>query len=45
MKKINIKLVSLALFVLTLLVGGLTAKQVIAGGNGGVAPDFDPDGG
>ena len=44
MKKINIKLVSIALFLLTLLAGGLSAKQAIAGGNDGVEPDLDPDG-
>jgi len=39
MKKINIKFVSIALFLLTLLAGGLAAKQAIAPGNGGVEPD------
>jgi len=45
MKKINIKIVSIALFVLTLLAGGFAAKQAIAGGNGGVCPDPNPPGG
>ena len=45
MKKLNIKLVSIALFLLTLLAGGLAAKHVIAPGNGGVCPDPNPNGG
>ena len=45
MKKINIKLVSIALFLLTLLAGGLAAKQAIAPGNGGFGPDPNSDGG
>ncbi|MBK5114146.1 MAG: hypothetical protein KGD59_08890 [Candidatus Heimdallarchaeota archaeon] len=46
MKKINIKFVSIALFLLTLLAGGLAAKQAIApGAGGGWAPDPNPDGG
>lgn len=45
MKKMNIKIVSVAFLLLTLLAGGLAAKHAIAGGNGGVEPDLDPDGG
>jgi len=45
MKKINIKFVSIALFLLTLLAGGLAAKHAIAPGNGGFAPDPNGDGG
>ena len=43
MKKVNAKFVALAFLLLTLLAGGLTARQAIAGGNGGVEPDLDPD--
>ncbi len=45
MKKINIKFVSIALFLLTLLAGGLAAKQAIAPGNGGFKPDPNGDSG
>jgi hypothetical protein len=45
MKKINIKFVSIALFLLTLLAGGFAAKQAIAPAGGGWAPDPNPDGG
>ena len=45
MKKINIKFVSIALFLLTLLAGGLAAKHAIAPGSGGFGPDPNGDGG
>ena len=45
MKKVNTRIVAVAFLLLTLLAGGLAAKQVIAGGNGGVEPDLEPDGG
>ena len=45
MKKFNIKLVSIALFLLTLLAGGLAAKHAIAPGTGGWGADPNPDGG
>jgi hypothetical protein len=45
MKKISIKIVAVAFVLLTLLAGGLSAKHVIAGGNGGVCPDPNPNGG
>ncbi len=43
MKKINIKFVSIALFLLTLLAGGLAAKQAIA--PGGFKPNPNGSGG
>ena len=45
MKKINGKIVAVAFLLLTLLAGGLAAKQAIAPGNGGVCPDPNPHGG
>jgi len=45
MKKMNSKIVAVAFVLLTLLAGGLAAKQVIAGGNGGFGPDPNGDGG
>ena len=45
MKKMNAKIVAVAFVLLTLLAGGLVAKQAIAPGNGGVCPDPHPDGG
>jgi hypothetical protein len=44
-EKTKQKFVSIALFLLTLLAGGLEAKLVIALGNGGFAPDLNTDGG
>ena len=44
MKKVNSKVVTVAFLLLTLLAGGLAAKQVIAGGNGGFKPDPNGDG-
>ena len=45
MKKFNINQVSIALFLLTLLDGGLAAKHAIAPGTGGWGADPNPDGG
>ncbi|MHA1122241.1 MAG: hypothetical protein ACTSQ3_06490 [Candidatus Heimdallarchaeota archaeon] len=45
MKKMNSKIVAVAFVLLTLLAGGLAAKQAIAPGNGGFAPDPNPSGG
>ena len=43
MKKINPRIISIAMVLLTLLTaGGFAAKEVIAPGNGGITPD--PDG-
>ena len=44
MKKMNSKIVAVAFLLLTLLAGGFAAKQAIAGGNGGFAPDPNGDG-
>jgi len=45
MKKVNSKIVAVAFLLLALLAGGLSAKQAIAGGNGGFKPDPNGDGG
>ncbi len=45
MKKVNSKIVAVAFLLLTLLAGGIAAKQAIAPGNGGVCPDPNPNGG
>lgn len=45
MKKINSRIVAVAFLLLAILAGGLSAKQAIAGGNGGFAPDPNGDGG
>ncbi len=45
MKKVNIKFVLIALFLLTLLAGGLAAKHAIAPGSGGWGSDSNPDDG
>ncbi|NPE06852.1 MAG: hypothetical protein GNW80_01100 [Asgard group archaeon] len=45
MKKMNSKIVAVAFVLLTLLAGGLAAKQAIAPGNGGFGPDPNSDGG
>lgn len=45
MKKFNINQVSIALFLLTLLAGGLAAKHAIAPGTSGWGADPNPDGG
>ena len=43
MKKLNPRVISIAMVLLTLLTaGGFAAKEVIAPGNGGVTPDPDP---
>jgi hypothetical protein len=46
-KKINPKVIALALTVLTFLAaGGIAAKETLGGrGGGGLEPDPDPDGG
>jgi len=44
MKKVNSRIVAVAFVILTLLAGGLAAKQAIAGSNGGFAPDPNSDG-
>ena len=41
----NSKIVAVAFVLLTLLAGGLAAKQAIAPGNGGFGPDPNSDGG
>lgn len=43
MKKVNSKIVAVAFVLLTLLAGGLAAKQAIAPGTGGVGIDPNPD--
>ncbi|NPE06850.1 MAG: hypothetical protein GNW80_01090 [Asgard group archaeon] len=43
MKKMNSKIVAVAFVLLTLLAGGLAAKQAIAPGTGGVGIDPNPD--
>ncbi len=43
MKKMNSKIVAVAFVLLTLLAGGIAAKEAIAGGNGGVGVDPNPD--
>jgi hypothetical protein len=43
MKKVNSKIVVVAFVLLTLLAGGFAAKQAIAGGNGGVGVNPNPD--
>ena len=46
MKKVNSRVVAVAFLLLTLLAGGLAAKQAIApGAGGGWGPDPNPDGG
>ena len=45
MKKVNSKIVTVAFLLLTLLAGGLAAKQAIAPGNGGFGPDYNGQGG
>ncbi|HUU79714.1 MAG TPA: hypothetical protein VMX55_15345 [candidate division Zixibacteria bacterium] len=45
MKKVNTKFVTIAMLLLTFLAaGGIYAKEAIAPGGGGFAPDVDPDG-
>ena len=44
MKKLNPRVISIAMVLLTLLTaGGFAAKEVIAPGNGGIMPDPNPD--
>ena len=46
MKKVNTKIVAIAILLLTFLAaGGIYAKEAIAPGNGGVTPDPNPNGG
>ena len=44
MKKLNPRVISIAMVLLTLLTaGGFAAKEAIAPGNGGLTPDPEPD--
>ena len=45
MKKINSRIIAAAFVLLTLLAGGLAAKQAVAPGSGGWYLDPNPDGG
>ncbi|HUU79713.1 MAG TPA: hypothetical protein VMX55_15340 [candidate division Zixibacteria bacterium] len=45
MKKINTKIVTIAMLLLTFLAaGGIYTKEAITPGNGGWTPDADPEG-